>query len=67
MASFKSGYIEKVLKANGFVCVRINGSHHQYKKSGHQGTVTVPCHGRDIAIGTLLSIEKQSGLSFRQA
>lgn len=67
MASIKFGDIVKLLKANGFVRVRVNGSHHQFKKPGHKGTVTVPYHGRDIAIGTLLSIEKQSGLSFRQA
>ncbi len=67
MASIKVRFVEKLLKANGFVCVRVNGSHRQYKKPGHEGTVTVPYHGGDIAIGTLLSIEKQSGLSFRQA
>ena len=65
MISIKFKDIEKLLFANGFVCVRVKGSHHQYKKAGHRGTVTVPCHGKDIAIGTLLSIEKQSGLSFR--
>ncbi len=65
MTSIKFKDIEKLLFANGFIRIRINGSHYQYKKSGHKGTVTVPCHGKDIAIGTLKSIEKQSGLSFR--
>ncbi len=65
MLSIKFRDIEKLLKANGFICVRVKGSHHQYKKAGHKGTVTVPNHSKDIAVGTLLSIEKQSGLSFR--
>jgi predicted RNA binding protein YcfA (HicA-like mRNA interferase family) len=41
------------------------GSHVQFKHSEHPGRVTVPHPERDIPIGTLRSIEKQSGLKFR--
>lgn len=59
--------IEKVLRANGWVCIRIGGSHHQFINPSTKKLATVPYHGgnKDIAIGTLKSIEKQTGLSLR--
>lgn len=65
MSSWKFDSVSKILVANGFRLVRINGSHYQFKKAGHDKTVTVSFHNRDIPIGTLKSIERQSGLSFR--
>ena len=58
--------VEKVLFANGWLLVRTKGSHCQFKHEATKKTTTVPYHGsKDIAIGTLKSIEKQTGLSLR--
>ncbi len=50
----------RFLEKNDFVQDRINGSHHIYLKEGIH--LTVPVHSRDIKIGTLLSIIKNSGI-----
>lgn len=58
--------IEKVLFANGWILVRSNGSHRQFKHENTNKFTVVPYHGsKGLAIGTLKSIEKQTGLSFR--
>lgn len=59
--------IEKVLRKNGWVCIRTDGSHCQFKHPITRKVASVPFHGgnKDIAIGTLKSIEKQTGLSLR--
>lgn len=63
--NFKS--IEKKLTSNGWQLVRISGSHHQYKKAGVSTLATIPNHGKkDIPIGILKSLEKQTGLSLRR-
>jgi predicted RNA binding protein YcfA (HicA-like mRNA interferase family) len=54
-----------VLKANGWYEVAHEGSHKQFKHAKIVGRVTVPHPRRDIPIGTLKSIEKQSGLKFK--
>ena len=41
------------------------GSHVQFKHPDKKGRVTVPHPERDIPVGTLKSIEKQSGLKLR--
>jgi predicted RNA binding protein YcfA (HicA-like mRNA interferase family) len=42
--------------------VRIKGSHHHFKHPSKPGLVTVKHPAKDIPIGTLKSIEKQSGV-----
>jgi predicted RNA binding protein YcfA (HicA-like mRNA interferase family) len=54
-----------VLQADGWVQVAQRGSHVQFKHPTKKGRVTVPHPERDIPIGTLKSIEKQSGLKLR--
>lgn len=55
------------LTSNGWQLVRISGSHHQYKKAGVSTLATIPNHGKkDIPIGILKSLEKQTGLSLRR-
>lgn len=63
MKSKKASFVTKVLLGNGFVLIRSKGSHVIYKKG--VSMVIVPYHGmnREIPIGTLLAIIKQSGLS----
>ena len=41
------------------------GSHAQFRHPTKKGRVTVPDPKRDIPIGTLRSIEKQSGMRIR--
>lgn len=55
----------KLLLADGWreVAHHTPGSHRQFRHEEKKGKVTVPEHGsRDIPIGTLKSIGKQSGL-----
>lgn len=53
------------LKADGWVQVAQKGSHLQFKHPTKPGRTTVPHPKRDIPIGTLRSIEQQSGLKLR--
>jgi len=56
--------IIKILKENGFVKKSQKGSHEKYIKDDK--TVIVPIHGkRDIPVGTIKSIELQSGIKLR--
>ena len=55
--------VVKILIENGFKKIGQTGSHKKYRKS--EKIVIVPYHGKkDIPLGTLKSIEKQSGLKF---
>jgi predicted RNA binding protein YcfA (HicA-like mRNA interferase family) len=54
--------MEKILIADGWYLVSINGSHHNYKHPVKPGRVTIPFHGGDIPKGTLASIYKQAGI-----
>ena len=53
------------LKADGWVVVNQVGSHVQFKHALKKGRVTVPHPSKEIPIGTLKSIERQSGLELR--
>ena len=55
--------VRTILESHGFVFARQDGSHMTMHKPTAAGTVTaiVPNH-REIAIGTLSSIIRQSGL-----
>lgn len=59
--------IEKKIMADGWVLVRVCGSHYQYSKAGCAESVVIPYHGgRDISIGVVLSIECATGLPLRR-
>jgi predicted RNA binding protein YcfA (HicA-like mRNA interferase family) len=53
------------LKENGWYEVAQIGSHKQFKHPSRPGRVTVPYPRKDLPIGTVRSIEKQSGLKLR--
>lgn len=55
----------KALEADGREEVAQKGSHVQFKHPTKPGRVTVPHPKKDFPIGTLRSIEKQSGLKLR--
>lgn len=61
----KSGDVISALKADGWHEVTRKGSHIQLKHPTKPGRVTVPHPKKDIPIGTLRSIEKQSGIKLR--
>jgi predicted RNA binding protein YcfA (HicA-like mRNA interferase family) len=53
------------LERAGWYEVNRKGSHVQFKHATRPGRVTVPHPHRDIPIGTVKNIEKQSGLALR--
>ncbi len=53
------------LEADGWTEVARRGSHAQFKHPTKPGRVTVPHPKRDLPVGTLRSIERQSGLTLR--
>jgi len=61
----KSADVIRLLEADGWVLARITGSHHHFRHKAKPGTVTVAHPKRDIPIGTLKSIERQSGVKLR--
>ena len=53
----------QILASHGFLEVRRRGSHIAMQKVGADGTVTVPVPDhRELRIGTLMSIIRQSGV-----
>jgi len=58
-----SKQVIKVLEHQGFVFVSQRGSHAKYRKGS--ATVIVPCPKKEIPLGTLRSIIRQSGLDSR--
>ena len=61
----KSAEVIALLRKDGWIEVAQKSSHIQFKHPQKPGRVTVPHPKRDIPIGTLHSIEKQSGLKLR--
>lgn len=61
----KSAEIIKRLEAEGWKLVRQKGSHRQYRHPDRPGTVTVPHPKSNMGVGTVKSIEKQSGIKLR--
>jgi predicted RNA binding protein YcfA (HicA-like mRNA interferase family) len=62
----KSADIIKALEADGWFQVAQKGSHRQFKHPTKPGRVTIPHPVKDMPIGTLISIEKQSGAHLRK-
>ena len=61
----RSGEILKKLVKDGWFEVRQSGSHKQLRHPTKPGTVTVPHPKAEMAIGTIKSIERQSGVRLR--
>jgi predicted RNA binding protein YcfA (HicA-like mRNA interferase family) len=64
LQNINSKDVVKILEKNGFVVTRQKGTHVIMKNNGN--VVVVPVHHKTMPIGTLKSIEKQSGISFRE-
>ncbi len=65
MKSYSSREVIKMLKADGWYEVNVEGSHHQFKHPIKKGRTTIKHPDKDIPRKTLESIERQSGLKFR--
>jgi predicted RNA binding protein YcfA (HicA-like mRNA interferase family) len=63
MNSMSGKKLAKLLEANGWTLLRVQGSHHIYGKSGVPSRISVPIHGnKDIKIGLLRNLLKAAGL-----
>lgn len=52
-----------LLEENGWRCVRMKGDHRMYQKEGDRRPIVVPGNlNDDMAVGTLNSILRESGL-----
>ena len=52
----------RTLAEDGWVVVRVQGSHHVHKHPTKPGTIPVALHNKDMAPGTLNKILKVAGL-----
>jgi len=59
---FSSKEIIKILEKNGFIFISQKGSHGKFYNEESNAIVIVPINKRDIPVGTLLSIIRQSRL-----
>ena len=57
--------IIKLIEADGWYEVGQKGSHKQFKHPTKPGKATVPHPKKDMAPGTLKSIERQTGVKLR--
>ena len=63
MKSMSGKELAKLLEANGWDLLRIQGSHHIYGQAGNPARISVPIHrNQDIKIGLLRSLLKTAGL-----
>lgn len=60
----KSGELIKLLEDDGWVLVRINGSHHHFKKEGNPFLITISHPTKDLSIGQVKDAKQKSGLDF---
>ena len=65
MKSYSPKEVIEILIRNGWYEKRSRGSHHQFVKDGSKNIVTISISKKDIPIGTLKSISKQSGIVFK--
>ncbi len=65
MKSYSSREVIRILKNDGWYLVGSVGDHHHYKHPSKPGRVTITHPVRDIPIGTLKSIAKQAGITFK--
>ena len=57
----------QLLEKQGYVLIRIRGSHYYLRKSGSTALVVIPVHGnRDLPAGTLRAIIRQAGMTVEQ-
>lgn len=60
-----SSIIINKLEANGWKFVRVKGDHWYYRKEGFLRPTCVPHPKKDLQIGTVKAIERQTGIKFK--
>jgi predicted RNA binding protein YcfA (HicA-like mRNA interferase family) len=60
-----SRMIIKMFEKDGWYKADQSGAHIQFRHPSKKGRVTVPHPKKDIPIGTIKSIERQSGIKFK--
>ena len=60
--AFTSKELIKLLEQKGFVFDRSKGSHQIYYQKEKKLRVVIPMHNKDLPIGTLHAILKQTGI-----
>jgi len=61
----KSRDVIKAIEQAWWRLKRVTGDHHHFSHPSRSGLVTVPHPVKDLKIGTLKSIERQSGVRLR--
>ena len=61
----ESRIVIREIEADGWYEVAQRGSHKQFKHPNKPGKATVPHPERDLPIGTVKSIERQTGVKLR--
>lgn len=54
--------VEQIIKEDGWVLKRQQGSHRVYTHPDRPGIIVIPWHNKDLPAGTLHSIMRQAGL-----
>ncbi len=63
MSSISGKQLAKLLERNGWILLRIQGSHHIYGQPGMSVRISVPIHGnKSLKIGLLRYLLKKAGL-----
>lgn len=55
--------VAKFLERNGFVLDHVTGSHHVFYNPETKRRAVLPKHNRDLPVGTLLSLLRESGFT----
>ena len=55
------------LIAEGWILIRVTGSHHHFHHPIKSGLVTVPHPKKDLPVGTVKSFRRQAGIGIRYA
>jgi predicted RNA binding protein YcfA (HicA-like mRNA interferase family) len=64
MKSVSGKKFAKLLEQNGWILLRVNGSHYVYGKTGNTQRISVPIHGnKALKTGLLKYFLKVSGIS----
>ena len=65
MKSYSPKEVIEILTQNGWYEKRTRGSHHQFRNKYNKNIVTVSTSKKNIPIGTIKSISRQSGIEFK--
>ncbi|MCD5363101.1 addiction module toxin, HicA family [Pseudomonas sp. MWU13-2625] len=58
----RSDELIKIVEADGWVRIRVSGSHHHFRHPIKKGLVTVPHPKGNLPKGTINSVLRQAGL-----